>query len=96
MSVLSQNAGKYGPEKIPYLGTFHTVKFFSFISLPFLTFFTLHKYRFIILFSGLFCKSARVVVRMRLTFTFGVFVTVVICFRCTLCFQLQYHKHHCY
>ena len=23
------NAGKYGPEKTPYLGTFHAVKFFS-------------------------------------------------------------------
>ena len=25
LSVFSQNAGKYGPEKTPYLDTFHTV-----------------------------------------------------------------------
>ena len=27
--VFSSNAGKYGPEKTPYLSTFHTVTFFS-------------------------------------------------------------------
>ena len=87
-SLFSPNAGKYGPENTPYLDTFHAVKFFSFIfSFIFLTFFILHKYRFMILFSGFFGKSVRVVVRLRLTFTFAIFVTAVICFRCTLCFQ---------
>ena len=28
-SVSSPNAGKYGPEKAPYLGTFHAVLLFS-------------------------------------------------------------------
>ena len=27
LSVFSPNAGKYGPEKTPYLDTFHAVKF---------------------------------------------------------------------
>ena len=27
LSVFSPNAGKYGPEKTPYLGTFHAVRY---------------------------------------------------------------------
>ena len=29
-SVFSPNTGKYGPEKTPYLDTFHAVMFFTF------------------------------------------------------------------
>ena len=72
-SVFSLNAGKYGPEKTPYLDTFHAVLHSAFLHLAIVFFPRLYKY----FFCGSFFSSCKTI------FTSSWFWMKIYCFICS-------------